>query len=283
MTRDGLRLFYIPPAAVQGERVVLGAEESAHIRRVLKMKVGAICRAATSEGQEYKIELTEITASESTARIIERLPKRPSSPLSIALGLPLLKGERFEWVLQKGCELGADAFYPLMLERCEARIQEKRSAERHRRWRRIVLEAAKQCDRVPPPVAHPLGDLESFLAETKDFDLKLMGYLGEHAMSAKEALSRVRRDSDRRAASRRSLDRSRGRPHGGGIRASAGFRFPAGILRPENPAFGHGSRLAPHHRATRAGRYGLMCPNRLTPFSRRLRLWPSPFFNGNIR
>ena len=114
MTRDGLRLFYIPPAAVQGERVILGAEESAHIRRVLKMKVGAICRAATSEGQEYKIELTEITASESTARIIERLPKRPSSPLSIALGLPLLKGERFEWVLQKGCELGADAFYPLM-------------------------------------------------------------------------------------------------------------------------------------------------------------------------
>lgn len=191
MTRDGLRLFYVPPEAVQGEQVVLEAEESAHIRRVLKMGAGAICRAATEDGQEYKVELTEIGEGQCTARIIERLPGRPPSPLSIVLGLPLLKGERFEWVLQKGCELGADAFHPLALERCEVRIQEKRRAERHKRWRRIVLEAAKQCDRVPPPKAHPLGGLDNFLAETRDFDLKILGFLGEDALSVKEALSRA--------------------------------------------------------------------------------------------
>ncbi len=195
MTRDGLRLFYVPQEAVQGEEVVLGAEESAHIRRVLKMTAGAICRVATEDGREYKVELTEISAKESTARIIERLPERPPSPLSVALGIPLLKGERFEWVLQKGCELGADAFHPLALERCEVRIQEKRRAERHNRWRRIVLEAAKQCDRVPPPVAHELGDLENFLADTEDFDLKILGFLGADAISVKETLLRVRGDS----------------------------------------------------------------------------------------
>lgn len=191
MTRDGLRLFYVPPEAVQGEQVVLGAEESAHIRRVLKMGAGAICRAATEDGREYRVELTEISAGECIGRIIERLPRRPPPPLSVALGLPLLKGERFEWALQKGCELGADAFHPLALERCEVRIEERRSAARHRRWRRIVLEAAKQCDRVPPPAAHPLGGLEGFLAATGDFDLKIVGYLGEDAISVKEALSRA--------------------------------------------------------------------------------------------
>lgn len=191
MTRDGLRLFYIAPEAVQDEQVVFEAEESAHIRRVLKMTAGAICRVATENGREYKVELTEISASEATARIIERLPGRAPSPLSIALGLPLLKGERFEWVLQKGCELGADAFHPLALERCEVKVQEKRRSERQRRWRRIVLEAAKQCDRVPPPAAHPIGGLENFLAATEDFDLKIMGYLGEDAISVREALSRM--------------------------------------------------------------------------------------------
>lgn len=195
MTRDGLRLFYVPTEAVQGEQVVLGAEESAHIRRVLKMGAGAICRAATEDGREYKVELMEIGDRRSVGKIIERLPGRPPSPLSIALGLPLLKGERFEWVLQKGCELGADAFHPLALERCEVRIQEKRRAERHKRWRRIVLEAAKQCDRVPPPAAHPLGGLEGFLAATEDFDLKLLGYLEENALPVKEALSRVAREN----------------------------------------------------------------------------------------
>ena len=195
MTRDGLRLFYVPPEAVQDEQVILGTEESAHIRRVLKMGTGDICRAATDDGREYKVELTEISASETTARIIERLPERPPSPLSVALGVPLLKGERFEWVLQKGCELGADAFYPLALDRCEVRIQEKRSVERHKRWRRIVQEAAKQCDRVPPPAAHPLGGLKEYLADMEDFDLKLMGYLGEDALSAREAVSRAGREN----------------------------------------------------------------------------------------
>ena len=193
MTRDGLRLFYVPPEAVQGGEVILGAEESAHIHLVLKMGAGAICRAATEDGREYRVELTEISAGECVGRIIERLQGRAPSPLSIALGLPLLKGERFEWVLQKGCELGADAFHPLALERCEVRIQEKRSAARHKRWRRIVLEAAKQCDRVPPPTAHPLGGLEGFLAATEDFDLKILGFLGDDALSVKEALSRVSR------------------------------------------------------------------------------------------
>ena len=193
MTHDRLRLFYIPPEAVHDEQIVLGAEESAHIHRVLKMRAGAICRVATSDGQEYKVELTEMSATETTARIIERLPQRPLSPCSVALGLPLLKGERFEWVIQKGCELGTDAFYPLALERCEVRLEKKR-AERHIRWRRIALEAARQCDRVPPPTVHPLGGLEGFLADKESFDLKIIGYLGEDAISVNEALSRAARD-----------------------------------------------------------------------------------------
>ncbi len=191
MTRDSLRLFYAPPGAVQGKRVILGAEESVHVRRVLRMQPGAICRVATEDGQEYKVELEEISDAECACRIIERLPGRPPAPLSIVLGLPLIKGEHFEWVLQKGRELGVDSFHPLVLERCEVRIEERRIAERHKRWRRIVLEAAKQCDRTPPPEAREPGGLKGFLSETRNFDLKLMGYLGEGAVPMHEALSRM--------------------------------------------------------------------------------------------
>lgn len=192
MTRDGLRLFYADSRAAQGGRVALGPEESAHVRRVLKMKAGAICRVATGDGREYVVRLTEISAEGCAGEIIDRLPERPPSPLLISLGVPLLKGERFEWALQKGCELGVAALHPLALERCEVMVQEKKSAARHRRWRRIVLETAKQCDRVPPPMTHPLGGLDDFLAGTGNFDLKLMGFLGEGAVSVKQALSGAR-------------------------------------------------------------------------------------------
>ncbi len=190
MTRDGLRLFFVAPEAVENGHVVLGAEESAHLSRALRMQAGATCRVATEgEGREYLVELTHISPRQSTGRILERLPARPPAPASIALGVPLLKGERFESVLRMGCELGVDAFHPLQLERCEARVREERGGARHARWRRIVLEAAKQCDRVPPPAMHPLGSLDDFLAATQDFDLKLMGYLGTDAVSTQNALA----------------------------------------------------------------------------------------------
>ncbi len=189
MTRDGLRLFYVAADAIREGRVALGAAESAHIRRVLKMRAGARCRVATEDGREYLVELTNISSRQSAGAIVERLPERPPGPLLLSLGIPLLKGERFEWVLQKGCELGVGAFHPLLLERCEARVREKKGAERHGRWRRILLEAAKQCDRVPPPAAHPPGGLDDYLAATRDFDLKLMGHLGEGALPLREVLA----------------------------------------------------------------------------------------------
>lgn len=191
MTRDGLRLFYAAAEAIGEGRVSLGAAESAHIRRVLRMRAGARCRVATEDGREYLVELTDISPKGSAGAIIERLPARPPAPLFLSVGIPLLKGERFEWTLQKGCELGVCAFHPLLLERCEARVREERSAERQRRWRRILLEAARQCDRVPPPAAHPPGGLEDYLAATQEFDLKLMGHLGEGALPLGEGLAQA--------------------------------------------------------------------------------------------
>ncbi len=191
MTRDGLRLFYADDEAVQDGRVLLGAEESAHARRVLKMKAGAVCRVATEEGEEYLVRLTEISREGIAAEIIKRLPERPPAPLWISLGVPLLKGEGFERVLEKGCELGASAFHPLLLEKREVRLSERKSAGRRERWRRIALEAAKQCDRAPPPTIHPPRGLDDYLRETRDFGLKLMGSLQEGAVPVKETLARA--------------------------------------------------------------------------------------------
>lgn len=192
MTRDGLRLFYAEARAVRDGRAALGPEESAHASRVLRMKPGEVCRVATEEGREYVVRWTEVSAAGCAGEIIERLPARPPSPLSISLGVPLLRGERFEWTLEKGCELGVCAFHPLALDRCEIRMREKKSAARLERWRRIILEASKQCDRVPPPAARGPGGLDDYLDATRDCDLKLMGFLGEGAASLEQTLSRAR-------------------------------------------------------------------------------------------
>jgi len=191
MSEGRLRLFYADASWIAGEAARLEGEEAAHLSRVLRMKPGERCRFATEGGEEYLVELTAVSARRAEARVIERLPAGPPAPLSIRLGLPLLRGERFEGVLEKGAELGVDAFHPLALARCEARIPPGRAEARARRWSRILREAAKQSGRVPPPRVCGAAGLDSFLRETEDCPLKLLGWLGEGSLPLAGALAQA--------------------------------------------------------------------------------------------
>jgi 16S rRNA (uracil1498-N3)-methyltransferase len=60
----------------------------------------------------------------------------------------LLKGEKFDLVIQKATELGVTRIIPLITSRADVRIKSADDAERKMaRWQRIVLEATKQCGR----------------------------------------------------------------------------------------------------------------------------------------
>ena len=58
----------------------------------------------------------------------------------------IIKGDKFEYVLQKGTELGVSAFVPVICERSVPNAR-KWGAERYERWRNIAREAAEQSGR----------------------------------------------------------------------------------------------------------------------------------------
>ncbi len=197
MSTGRLRLFYTDSSLAGEDSIRVEGEESAHLARSLRMQPGERCRIATERGDEYIAELKSVSPKETVAEIIEHLAPRPVPPLSITLGLPLIKGERFEWVLEKGTELGVDRFRPLALERCEVKIPANRIPARVERWRRIVREAAKQCDRVPPPTAEAPAPIGEFLRDTENFDLKLAAWLGEGREKIGKVLKEAAAEADK--------------------------------------------------------------------------------------
>ncbi len=91
---------------------------------------------------------------------MDRLPgHRPEPRLRLVLYQSLVKGERFDWVLEKGTEVGVAAFVPLLSQRSVMRPASGRS-ERPGRWHRVVREAAEQCGRSVLPELLPahIGD-----------------------------------------------------------------------------------------------------------------------------
>jgi 16S rRNA (uracil1498-N3)-methyltransferase len=78
----------------------------------------------------------------------------------------LLKGEKFDLVIQKATELGVSRIIPLDTARSDVRLSDEREEKRVARWRRIALEAAKQAGRAfVPEVTSPLS-LNSLLTSS---------------------------------------------------------------------------------------------------------------------
>src|SRR5207237_6731920 len=99
--------------------------------------------------KEFRGSVSNTDRSSSVLRIIAPAqPLSPESPLSLTLAVALLKGEKFDVVVQKATELGACCVVPLITSRADVRIHNPEDAQKKQaRWQRIALEATKQCGR----------------------------------------------------------------------------------------------------------------------------------------
>jgi 16S rRNA (uracil1498-N3)-methyltransferase len=137
--------------------IVLTGEIAHQLRKVLRLRPGARVVALDGSGWEYEVELLDLHGDGATARVCARRPVTAEPRLSLVLYQGMLKGQRFEWVLQKGTELGVSAFVPTETRRTVARSTERWVSKRAR-WERIIREAAEQSGRGRlPRLADPLS------------------------------------------------------------------------------------------------------------------------------
>ncbi|HKO97996.1 MAG TPA: 16S rRNA (uracil(1498)-N(3))-methyltransferase [Pyrinomonadaceae bacterium] len=157
MTR---RRFYASPSDFNSPResVTLAVDEARYLREVLRLKVGDEVYVFNGEGKEFQCRIEESRKDSASLKIITEVePARPESPLNLTLALALLKGEKFDLVVQKTTELGASRIIPVITKLADIRLRDTSdAAKRVSRWQRIALEAAKQSGRaVVPTVEEP--------------------------------------------------------------------------------------------------------------------------------
>lgn len=168
MTR---RRFFAPPSAFGPslETVSLAAQEARHLREVLRLKTGDEAYVFNGAGQEFHCRIVESRRDSAQLEVVAEIaPARPESPLRLTLAVALLKGEKFDLVVQKATELGVVAVVPVVTKHADIRLRDASdSSKRVARWQRVVLEASKQSGRaVVPEVRSPIG-FESLIQTMK--------------------------------------------------------------------------------------------------------------------
>ena len=152
MTR---RRFFAPPSAFNFSKriVTLTADEARHLREVLRLKTGDEVQVFDGAGREFRAVVSQARREFAELEIGNEIePPKPESPLQLTLAVALLKGEKFDLVVQKGTELGVNRFIPLVTRYADIKLRDEAdAAKRVTRWQRIALEAAKQCGRSVVP------------------------------------------------------------------------------------------------------------------------------------
>jgi hypothetical protein len=102
--------FFIDTPFIETETVSLEGTEFHHFAHVMKMKKGDEVDLVNGKGALSKAVVISVDRQRASLKIISTSLTPLSSPRFI-LAVPLMRPSKLEWVLEKGTELGADAFW----------------------------------------------------------------------------------------------------------------------------------------------------------------------------
>jgi 16S rRNA (uracil1498-N3)-methyltransferase len=175
MTR---RRFYAPPEAFdfRTKRVSLSVDEARHLREVLRLRQGDQVRVFDGSGNEYAATIEKALRDSALLQLGEQVELASvESPLRLTLAVALLKGDKFDLVVQKATELGVNEIVPVMTRFADIRLRDSADAsKRVTRWQRISLEAAKQSGRAALPVINAPIDFSALVSNEVDSTLRVL-------------------------------------------------------------------------------------------------------------
>ncbi|MFP3895371.1 MAG: 16S rRNA (uracil(1498)-N(3))-methyltransferase [Anaerolineales bacterium] len=181
--------FFIPPEWLREESVSLTGDVAHQLCRVLRMHPGERIVLLDNSGRAYIAELDRVAPSQCHAHIlsVSRPETEPRTRVVLYQAVP--KAQNFDWVLQKGTEIGIETFVPLLTHRCMIQDLDRITEHKMERWQRIIKEAAEQSGRVHLPRLMQARSLSQICKNSPSSDtLALILSLTEQALPLRHIL-----------------------------------------------------------------------------------------------
>jgi 16S rRNA (uracil1498-N3)-methyltransferase len=161
-------LFYFDGLLEPGERVVLAEEESAHAGLSRRLKPGDRIRVTDGQGVVAGAEIVGWEKRRLVVRFLERrvLPRSPGP--EIWLGAAVIRGPRYEFLLEKATELGVRTLIPLQTSLSGG---SPGGREKPARWKRLLIAAMKQSGQAYLPDLRPPMGLSEVIDRANPCDI----------------------------------------------------------------------------------------------------------------
>jgi 16S rRNA (uracil1498-N3)-methyltransferase len=188
------RALRVPVAGAFAGLVVLPEETARYVTRVHRMRVGdRFIAFDPDQAIEADAELVEISRRSCRVRFESPRPAANRAARRVTLVQALGKGDKMDQVVRDATELGATRLIPAIAERSVARPRSSDAQKRTARYRRIAIEAARQCQRGDAPEIEAPADLRTILERFLKLDATCICLDPHAALPFGEALGRTRK------------------------------------------------------------------------------------------
>jgi 16S rRNA (uracil1498-N3)-methyltransferase len=155
-----LNLFYHPHSNPGDPQITFEKEESRHIIKVLRNKIGDVLHITNGRGDLFEARLTQMTPKQCLARVEESTKEAPA-PYRLHMAVaPTKNNDRFEWFLEKATEIGIHTITPIFCDHSERKVIKPE------RYEKILESAMKQSLRTYKPILAPAISFSEFITQT---------------------------------------------------------------------------------------------------------------------
>lgn len=183
---------YYLETLLDDKTALVSKEETHHITRVMRKKIGDEIELLDGENHLYKARIEAVEEQKIRAEIleVENIDRELNRKVFLVQGL--CKGDKMDLIVQKATELGASGIYPVSTKRSDIRLNEEKARKKQERWQKIAKEATKQCRRGLIPQVMPVSSLKELLSSgVLASGVVFALYEDEKTLSIREALPQI--------------------------------------------------------------------------------------------
>lgn len=144
-----MQQYFINQKVKVGDTVLFNEEQIHHILHVVRMKTDDIVRISDASHSLFHVRLN-LQKKHAVGIALEALEDHTKTKVEITLIQGLIKGEKWDYLIQKACELGVTRIVPFVSKRSVVKIMDDKIDKKLQRWNKIALEACEQCKRSTP-------------------------------------------------------------------------------------------------------------------------------------
>lgn len=175
-----LQRYFINQNADENQRFFITSKEDIHhITNVMRNTIGNKIIVTFNNKVAYKTEIADITNEAIEIKLLDQLQINTELPYDITICSGLIKADKYEWLIQKSTELGANNFIAVEMNRSIVKLQTNKVSKKIERWQKIIKEAAEQSYRLIIPKISFKSNLNEIYDTINQYDYILLAYEDE--------------------------------------------------------------------------------------------------------